>query len=92
MKCKNCAYYRNGWCEKVVDSPDQDMERKCRRFQKMTNADRIRSMSDEELAETFHGGGLCSYIQDNDNAFCEARGDCANCVLEWLKQPYKEDA
>lgn len=57
----------------------------------MTNADHIRSMSDEELAEMFHGGGLCSYIQAEHNAHCEARGTCDNCVVEWLKQPYKEN-
>lgn len=53
----------------------------------MTNADYIRSMSDEELAEMFHGGGLCNHIQDEHNAHCEARGTCDNCVIEWLKQP-----
>ena len=58
----------------------------------MTNGDRIRAMTDEELEETFLGGGLCNYIQDNCNAFCEARGDCTNCVIEWLKQPVEGGA
>lgn len=66
---------------------------KCERFQPdyKTNADHIRSMTDEELVEMFHGGGLCNYIQDNNRSFCEARAVCTNCVLEWLKQPYKEE-
>ena len=57
----------------------------------MTNADKIRAMSDEELAEMFYSGGLCSYIQANDEQFCEDRGACDNCVLEWLQQPAVED-
>lgn len=57
-----------------------------------TNADRIRAMSDEELAEY-----LCASLSCYD---CPARADCGksaaqDCneiVLEWLKQPAKEDA
>lgn len=49
-KCKNCVNLRNNWCEKVSDIPYENMERECVHFRHMTNADRIRSMSDEELA------------------------------------------
>ena len=49
-KCKNCVNLRNNWCEKVSDSPYENMERECVHFRHMTNADRIRAMSDEELA------------------------------------------
>lgn len=89
MKCKNCAYYRNGWCEKVVDSPDQDMERKCRRFQKKTNADRIRAMSDEELAKWLSICGCPDAFSSVSG--CE-EGKCEECWMVYLKQPYKEDA
>lgn len=44
-----------------------------------TNADRIRAMSDEELAE-WHGS--CPYIEEE----CTMKG-CAKCVLDWLRQP-----
>lgn len=53
VMCKNCNNYRNDWCEIVLDSPDPDMVRDCRHFWLKTNADRIRSMSDEELARQF---------------------------------------
>ena len=43
-----------------------------------TNADHIRSMTDEELAQILG----CS------NGFCWSTSHYA---LEWLKQPYKED-
>lgn len=49
--CKKCNNLVNDWCEKVIDSPDQDMQRDCQHFREKTNADRIRSMNDEELAE-----------------------------------------
>ena len=34
----------------VADSPDENMERECCTYERMTNGDKIRSMSDEELA------------------------------------------
>ena len=51
---------------------------------KMTNADRIRAMSDEELAEFIKNikvrAALCKSVKNND-AFEEL------CSAEWLKQP-----
>ncbi len=62
-KCKNCNNLYNlsdkndvivgKWCPKINDSPHLDMERNCEHYKAMTNADRIRSMTDEELAEIF---------------------------------------
>ena len=63
-----------------------------------TNADRIRSMSDKELAEyIFDLGngseycyGHCAYQDD-----CATKGldhdTCIKGVIDWLKQPAKED-
>lgn len=55
---------------------------------KMTNADRIRAMSDEELAEFIKHikvrAAFCKAVKDND-AFE------ALCSAEWLKQPVEED-
>lgn len=44
-----------------------------------TNADRIRAMSDEELADVV----VCPHTGNWD--LC--RDDCKKCRLEWLKQP-----
>lgn len=62
-KCKNCNNLYNlsnkddvivgKWCPKINDSPHLDMERNCEHYKAMTNADRIRSMTDEELAKWF---------------------------------------
>ena len=49
--CKKCNNLVNDWCEKVIDSPDPDMQRDCQYFCEKTNAQKIRAMSDEELAD-----------------------------------------
>lgn len=53
----------------------------------ITNADRIRAMSDEELANIMAGTPICKerYMD------CLKDGrDCEPCLLEWLKQPAEE--
>ena len=52
----------------------------------LTNADHIRSMTDEELASEI----MCPYSIEPD--LCNSVKTCNECCLEWLKQPYKEDA
>lgn len=54
--CKNLETKDNGfdaysWCEKINDCPHEDIERDCDHYSPMTNADRIRSMTDDELAD-----------------------------------------
>lgn len=54
--CKNLETKDNGfdaysWCEKINDCPHEDIERDCEHYSPMTNADRIRSMTDDELAD-----------------------------------------
>ena len=51
MKCRNCKHYHHDWCAEVHDDPYPDMERNCKYYKIATNADRIRCMTDEELAE-----------------------------------------
>lgn len=46
----------------------------------ITNADRIRSMTDEELANFVHEG--CPHIEEE----CTMKG-CVKCILEWLQKP-----
>ena len=54
----------------------------------MTNADRIRAMNDEELAEFIKHikirAAFCKAVKDND-AFEEL------CSAEWLQMPAEED-
>ena len=57
---------------------------------KSTNADRIRSMSDEELAKmiikyaTGHNVDICPETRSNMD--CYEQETCTDCWLEWLKQ------
>ena len=71
--CKKCNNLVNDWCEKVIDSPDPDMQRDCQYFCEKTNADRIRTMSDEALAKLLCCTGWRMFEQK----------EC----LEWLQQP-----
>ena len=84
--CKKCNNLVNGWCEKVIDSPDPDMQRDCQHFREKTNADHIRSMSDEEMAETFIKGDCigCPILYE-----CDPYGDCKPQILNWLQQPFR---
>lgn len=50
----------------------------------VTNADRIRSMSDEELAKVMDM--LCPPVTN-----CIDGGECVKCWIEWLRQPAEED-
>ena len=61
----------------------------------LTNADRIRAMSDEELA-----GFLMKLMHNNVQCFgegmfpyhpCPQEQNCKQCGLDWLQQPAEED-
>ena len=55
-----------------------------------TNADRIRAMSDEELAEVLGELVHCGGCPMRDN--CKVADlPCNNVLLEWLKQPAEEE-
>ena len=87
VDCKTCEY------EKVCEMPDfvrKDVK-KCRTYQQkipQTNGQKIRAMSDEELAEFLKQYMSCG--------FCDARDrkngckDCNALLLEWLKSEAKE--
>ena len=73
--------YLKGYTDGVMAERDKPI---------LTNADRIRSMSDEELAELFADND-CGYCRIHD--FCFAKGCQINCEdvwLDWLKQEVKD--
>ena len=82
IKCRSCFFYRNEWCEKIVDSPDPEEVRDCAYFREMTNADRIRAMSDEELADF-----LAYTWATSARAWQKDPGE----TLHWLQMPAEED-
>lgn len=100
-----CGAQKNLSC--MVRSGDQCMEHlisdtpSCKSRIATTNADRIRSMGDEELAKIITAEPMAECIQ-----FCKnlPRCDidleqpdgipqerCVQCALDWLRQPAKEE-
>lgn len=56
----------------------------------LTNADKIRAMSDEQLAEFLANPCECS-VDPIEDGYRECGNDlCKKHLLEWLKQPAKE--
>ena len=57
----------------------------------LTNADRIRAMSDEELMRFLFNevsnNTICSFCVPTMRTKCKCDGHCKNGILEWLKQP-----
>lgn len=71
----------------------QETARRCVDGKPVTNADRIRAMSDEELAQMLtigQGGFDCSTcVETTDYRDCEQ--NCEERCLKWLQQPPKEE-
>lgn len=65
----------------------------------MTNANKMRSMTDEELAELINKDPFvryltpakyCEIVNAGENpGFCD--DDCYDCILKWLKEEAKEE-
>ena len=88
IQCKRCFFFTPEWCPKKHDSLDPDLIRDCQYFRIKTNADRIRNMSDEELAEWL---GKIQY----DTAYYFAGEDTQKFPypdgwLDWLKEEVEE--
>lgn len=102
-KCKNCKYLDTvqndlrsepfKWCVCTDDSPVLDMERDCDYYAPMTRADRIRSMTDEELAKFIarNNYDCADYCED---AKCGCSWSCGNkdktIALQWLQKESEE--
>ena len=88
--CKTCEY------EKICEMPDfvRNDLKLCKTYQEkkpQTNADRIRAMTDEELAKVFDNFiapcTVCIYRKD----MCVSNDySCTNGILQWLKSEAKE--
>ena len=95
MKCKANQLSANGTCERF-DTPC--IKKACRFFQPpQTNADRIRSKSDEELAKMLYNGddlGYCKNLPECGDLLDTEEGipeeKCISCILNWLRQPVEE--
>lgn len=89
MKCENCTKYDDCRIGSGLIWPCGAYRPKV-----TTNADRIRAMSDEELAKVLYGmqKDLCSHLAEaigytDPLEFDEDAPD----ILNWLQQPAEED-
>lgn len=58
------------------------------RYEPMTNGDKIRAMTDEELAQLLSTGTfICEGLED----ICENMPGCEECRLTWLKAPAESE-
>ena len=92
-----CIYFeKNGRCRKFSDdtSVSYCVMGPCPE-QTLSNADRIRAMSDEELAEFISRIEIGDFGQQvYGKTFCDMCKDqyeCDDCRLWWLQQPAEED-
>lgn len=92
MKCKECPEY-----QECVKHSNLTMKRKrcpkARVEKPMTNGDRIRAMTDEELADFLAAMSACG-IDCPAREYCQATNivSCLLNTLGWLREPVKEDA
>lgn len=102
MTCKNCVYNvlktdsydgtKFDWCDRYLDNYETDKAEKCRAYKPKTNADKIRCMTDEELAnfimEDRWDCNDCPSGQENmDNPYggkCDNK--CFEHCLDWLRK------
>ena len=94
-----CIYWSDGMCKKLSDDKVTSwcVEGPCG-YQIPSNADKIRAMSDEDLAALISRSSihdLCDIVCGVDckaaatfNTTLEKR--CADFVLDWLQQPAEE--
>lgn len=90
MKCCNCKHierrYEDGqpydWREKVIDSPHIDRERDCKHYEAATRADKVRAMSDEELASFIAGLRIDELTAVDANI----RAEYKKFALKWLQE------
>lgn len=83
MKCGNCKNLMDGWCNILYDSPDPDLERECVSYKLMTNYDRIKQMSVEEMAE------FISHFTDGYHTPAQNKRRRKD-MIKWLEQEVEE--
>lgn len=83
-------------CNCQHNSNPRDNEPCCKCDSRQTNADRIRNMSDEELASVLFSGCIdsmdleeCPYASESELDNNKIRKICKKCTLDWLQSEVK---
>ena len=91
LRCWDCKHDK----EKCVGSSRRGSHKNCFEPREITNADRIRRMTDEELAEFISRIEIGDFGQQvYGKTFCDmckGQYECDDCRLWWLQQPAEED-
>lgn len=91
MRCNQiCKWNSNDGCVKPYGVPCI-LENVPPIDKKATNADRIRSMSDQELEEFINHFNICD-LRTKDECIMSYCGCCEVCVMDWLQQPVENTA
>ena len=77
----NCKY-----CKADRALRGEENLKECKGHIPMTNAQKIRAMSDEELCEFLGECKFCDICEEGCDS-CTYNGDCDKRLLEWLQQP-----
>ena len=93
--CKLCKYENCSMESKECIGCKQNSVDK---YKRMTQADLIRSMSDEELAEVIASGELCAICPvckyyGTEDCYVENDGTSKNCsqgIIQWLQSEVEE--
>ena len=91
MQCKHMTECKDDAFANDAKFCPNESAKYCIGFEPFTNADRIRDMSDEQLAKFIGHNSLCDQIQNDNDAWCKKQRVCEGCLVEWLKQPAKGD-
>ena len=87
MKCNQiCKWNSNVGCVKPYGVPCI-LENVSPTDRKATNADRIRAMSDEELAVIIKKTLIGKTLWCDHHCKLDDGNNCNTCLQEWLKQP-----
>lgn len=87
-RCNECY---NMKCVFVTGERTDFDSSECADFRPMTNADRIRSMTDDELAEWMAINTDCFFCKVKNKNICSLdEGTCTEEWLSWLKSPVEE--
>ena len=91
ISCKAVGYEHEQLAEWLIELKQRREAENSKKHK--TNADRIRQMTDEELADFFCQMSQC-YANDAGCSMCPIYDGCAQnvmCVESWLKQEVSED-
>ena len=84
-KCKTCAHNDDFMiCDCCIHAPELEDK-----FKLMTNAEKIRKMTDEELANELRDLVL-GWAEWCPNCKNWGEDGCDKCIEKWLKRPAKE--